>query len=102
MALTVTGELMVGGCANEVNPKSTISLVDGGKAGPPCTAVQLPAVSHAVLTAPIHCATPTVAAVVQRPARLVNPLCSTQLSVESLALLPEAAQPPALCHRPML
>ena len=53
MALTVTGELMVGGWTKEANPRLTMSLVDGGKDGPPWTAAQLPAVSHAVLTAPI-------------------------------------------------
>jgi len=34
----------------------------------------------------------TVAAAVHRPTRFVTPLCSTQLAVASLALLPEAAQ----------
>ena len=99
MALTVTGELMVGGWTKEANPRLTMSLVDGGKAGAPWTAAQLPAVSQAVLTAPIHPATLALAAAVHRPTRFVKPLCSTQLAVASLALLPEAAQAPAFCHR---
>src|SRR5437667_12721315 len=95
----MTGVLIRGWLLNGTWASSTMSFVKGGSWAPPCTATQFPGFSQALLSAPVQRTTFRSSEIVHRPVILVKALCSTQLSVASLAVLPDNAQSPPKCQR---
>src|SRR6266496_6072132 len=93
------GVLIRGWLLKAIVASSTMSLVEGGRWGLPWAATQFPGFSQALLIVPVQRAAFTSSEMVQRPTILVREFCSTQLSVASLAVLPEAAQGPPKCQR---